>query len=196
VILRGARLGFALLALAAIVVQFATGATSSFKALNFVSFFTIQGNFVGIAVLLAGALGSAAPSVRRDFVRGAAVFYLVLIGIVFALLLAKVQEDLQLTKPWVDTVLHQLMPVVLVADWVVAPISARLSVRHALGWLVFPALWTAYTLIRGSVTSWYPYPFIDPGVHSAGRVALNCVVILLGMLVVIPLVVRVGNLRR
>ncbi len=36
--------------------------------------------------------------------------------------------------------------------------------RSVLGpWLVFPAAYLAYSLVRGSITGWYPYPFLDPG---------------------------------
>lgn len=195
--LRTLRLAFAALALTAIVVQFLSGSTgSAFRALNFFSFFTIQGNLLGIAALVAAALGREASSRRLDLLRSAAVFALVVIGLVFALLLADLQEELQVTKPWVDTVLHRVMPVVLVADWLLDPPDRRIPARSALGWLGFPAAWTAYTLVRGAITGWYPYPFIDPGIHSAGRVAVNCVAILLGMLAVIGLVVAVGNALR
>jgi hypothetical protein len=195
--LRILRLGFAALALTAMAVQFASGSSgSAFRALNFFSFFTIQGNLIAVAVLLAGALGPGPSSPRRDLVRGAAVLYLVVIGLVFALLLADLQEQLQLTKPWVDTVLHRVMPVVLAADWLLDPPEHRLALRSALAWLAFPAAWTAYTLVRGAITGWYPYPFIDPAVHSAGRVAVNCVAILVGMLAVTALVVAVGNVLR
>lgn len=192
--LRIARLGFAALALTAIVVQLVSGSTGSgFRALNFFSFFTIQANLLAIVALVAAALQSGPASRRLDLLRGAAVFALVLTGLVFALLLADIQEDLQLTKPWVDTVLHRVMPVVLAADWLLDPPDHRIAWRSSLAWLAFPAAWTAYTLVRGAITGWYPYPFVDPGVHSAGRVALNCAVIFLGMLVVVGLLVAVGD---
>jgi hypothetical protein len=197
VALRIARLGFAALAVTAIVDQFASRSTGSgFEALNFFSFFTIQANLLAIVALVAAALQSGPASRRLDLLRGAAVFALVLTGLVFALLLADVQEDLQLTKPWVDTVLHRVMPLVLAADWLLDPPEHRIAWRSALAWLAFPAAWTTYTLVRGAITGWYPYPFIDPGVHSAGRVAVNCVVIFLGMLVIIGVLVAVGNALR
>ena len=32
----------------------------------------------------------------------------------------------------------------------------------------------SYTFARGAITGWYPYPFIDPGIHSAGGLIVNC----------------------
>jgi hypothetical protein len=37
-----------------------------------------------------------------------------------------------------------------------------------------PIAWLAYTLVRGEVTGWYPYPFVDAEDHGYGRVLLNC----------------------
>jgi hypothetical protein len=42
------------------------------------------------------------------------------------------------------------------------------------GYLVLPLVWLAYTLVRGEVADWYPYPFIDVQLHGYGRVALAC----------------------
>lgn len=190
--LRVLRPAFAALALTALGVQFFSRSTeSAFKALNFVSFFTVQSNLIAVAALTAAALGH-----RHDLLRGAAVLYLAITGLVFALLLSGLQEDLQLTIPWVDTVLHRVMPIVVVVDWLLDPPERRLGVREALTWLAFPVAWTTYTLVRGAVTGWYPYPFIDPGLHGAGRVAVNCAVILVGFVAVAALVVVVGDVRR
>ncbi len=193
-VLRVLRLSFAGLALAAIVDQFASRSTgSAFEALNFFSFFTVQANLLGVAVLGMSALGLPASPARRGVLRGAAVFALVLTGLVFAILLTDVQEDLQLTKPWVNTVLHQVMPVVVVLDWVLDPPGRRLTWRAGAAWLAFPAVWTLYTLARGAITGWYPYPFIDPALHGAGRVVANCATIFVGMLVMVALLVVLGN---
>ena len=42
-------------------------------------------------------------------------------------------------------------------------------------WLVYPALYGAYTLIRGPVADWYPYPFIDVSVLGITRTLIHCI---------------------
>ena len=37
-----------------------------------------------------------------------------------------------------------------------------------------PVGWLVYTLVRGALASWYPYPFIDVDAHGYGPVLLNC----------------------
>ena len=110
-----------------------------FSAANFFSFFTIQSN------ILAAAMLALCVAVRReerdppfDAVRVAVTLYIAITGVVFALLLAGLQEELQTTIPWVDFVVHKLVPLVLVVDWLLDPPMHRLSPRVAIAWLVYP----------------------------------------------------------
>ena len=64
-------------------------------------------------------------------------------------------------------VLHRLMPVVMALDWLLAPPSRRLAFRQCLWWMIYPLLYLVYSLIRGPIVDWYPYPFLDPD-ESAG----------------------------
>ena len=52
---------------------------------------------------------------------------------------------------------------------------AHISFRTALWWVVYPLTYAAYTLVRGPIVLWYPYPFLDPAQHGYGQVALTCV---------------------
>jgi hypothetical protein len=63
-----------------------------------------------------------------------------------------------------------------VIDWFLDPPRQRLGLKVAILWLAYPLLWFAYTLARGSVVHWYPYPFVDVSEHGYGRVLLNGVV--------------------
>ena len=40
---------------------------------------------------------------------------------------------------------------------------------------MLPVGWLVYTLVRGEIVDWYPYPFTDVGEHGYGIVLLNCV---------------------
>ena len=59
----------------------------------------------------------------------------IVVQLVFALLLAHLQEKLQLTKPWVDAVLHQVMPIVSpLTGYSTRPTSACRFARRWYGW--------------------------------------------------------------
>jgi hypothetical protein len=167
-----ARLALATLAVVAMTRQFDVSGHA--EAGNFVSFFTIQSN-IAAAVMLALLVIVRRPerSAWFEAVRGGVVFFIAITGVVFALLVQGHQEDLQTTTSWVDTVVHRLMPLALVVDWLVERPRHRLSPWVVLAWLGCLAAWLAYTLVRGEIVDWYPYPFVDVSDLGYGRVALR-----------------------
>ena len=176
-----ARIAFAVLAAVAMAYQFAKlNGSPSFSAGNFFSFFTIQSNILAATMLVLTALIRRDERSRLfDAVRGAATFYIAITGVVFALLLSGLQEDLDTHIAFVNFVVHYLLPVVVVVDWFLDPPRHRLGLRVSLAWLAYPLVWFAYTLVRGSSTGWYPYPFVDVIEHGYGGVLARAVVFLL-----------------
>jgi len=197
--LRWYRVLFALLVLAAIFVQLSRSSGRGFSTVNFFSFFTIESNLFAALVLLWQGTGIPPhfSQTTTDFIRGAAVLYMTITGVVYGLLLAGYQQELQTTLPWVDTVLHRVFPLVLVADWLIEPPRERIALRPAMLWLAYPLLFVVYSLIRGPIVHWYPYPFLDP--HRAGGygvVVLYCLGIGLGAVIGVWLVVMCGRALR
>ena len=193
------RIGFGLLVLAAIGYQAWTLVEAGvFDPTRFFLFFTILSNIFAAGVFLEGGrrqLTGATP--LPDLWRGAAVVYMTVTFVVFAVLLRGLQEELQTNIVWVDSVLHRVMPVAVMADWLIEPPHRPLTFRRALGpWLAPPLAWTGFTLIRGAIDGWYPYPFLDPANGGYGAVALYGVGILVLFVVVVWLTVTVGTALR
>ena len=158
---------------------------------NFFSYFTIQSNLIGAAALaLVGLAGDRRPP-WVDWLRGAAVVYLTITFVVVLVLLRGVDVGLQLA--WVDFALHKLMPAIVVLDFVLDPPRSRLTVRAALAWLVFPLIWLAYTMVRGPMAAWYPYPFLDPANGGYGTVAVTVAMILVAGALLSLAVAWLGN---
>jgi hypothetical protein len=187
------RVFFAGLTVVAIVVQLTSLAgKGTLNPVNYFSYFTIDSNLIATGVLLAGALNRNHSSTPRlDLVRGGAVVYMSITGIVFTLLLSNTDVDTAI--PWVNSVVHELMPLVMLADWLITPPAARLRLRQGLLWLSFPLVWIVYTIIRGAIANQYPYPFLDPANGGYASVAVYCVAILVAMVVVSALVVVLAN---
>ncbi len=193
-IARAYRAGFGLLALAAIATQLASlVGKPTFNPVSYFSYFTIDSNLVAAGVLLASAAGIAAAGRVLDVVRGAAVVYMSVTGIVFTLLLSGTDVDTAI--PWVNTVVHELMPLVLVADWLLLPPREGVGMRRALLWLLFPLAWILYTLLRGAATGRYPYPFLNPANGGYGSVAAYCVAVLVLMTVICAVVAWLSRVR-
>ena len=163
-----ARVILALVALTAIGHQLVLHVGASYSALNFFSYFTNLSNLFAAFVLLLSVFSSSSAS--RDHVRYASTVNMTVVGLVFAVLLRNV--DLGALLPWVNFVLHYIMPVAVVLDWLVRPPVSRLKAKNILLAMVFPAAYLAYVMLRGASTGWYPYPFLNPSnVGGYGGVA-------------------------
>ena len=187
------RLVFAAATVVAIVAQVQDlAARGILNPVNFLSYFTIQSNLIAVAVFVIGAARwRSEPTRRWELIRGGAVVYMTVTFVVFALLLADTNVDTALA--WVNTVVHQVMPIAVIVDWLIDPPRNRISFRDSLVWLVYPLAWTAYTLVRGPIAGWYPYPFLDPANGGYGTVALYVVAILAFGTALCWLVSRVGS---
>ncbi|MBB5911323.1 hypothetical protein BJY24_000190 [Nocardia transvalensis] len=158
--IRVLRIGFGVLGLVALVwIPARNIGEAGFSLGNYLSYFTIESNILGVVVLLAGGLLD--PGSRRwQVVRGASALYLLITGVVYAVLLAHI--DVMLSDKWINDVLHRVLPIVLIADWLLMPARLTVSARLIGGWLAYPAVYGVYSLIRGAIVDWYPYPFLDP----------------------------------
>ena len=159
---------------------------------NFFSFFTIQANVASAVTLAIGAVlllrgGADAVDPRwYGVLRACVTTYMVTTGVVYNLLLRGVELPQGSTLGWSNEVLHVVIPIVLLVDWLFAP------GRRRLGWgvvgiiVIYPIVWIVYTLIRGpfifndltQAMGWYPYPFLNPlGEGGYGTVVLYSAII-------------------
>lgn len=169
------KLFFALLGFSSIVTEMAvTMERGTFKAENFFSYFTIETNILVVVTLLMSAVAIAAgKNSKFDLLRSATTVYILVVGIGFSLLLSGM-GDLALTAvPWDNVVLHYIMPVAVLADFMTDRPRRRLGFKKALLWLLFPIAYAIYALVRGGLTGWYPYPFLNPDVSGAESVVVT-----------------------
>ena len=191
--IRSYRVVLAVLAFAALIGKYVHDADS---VVQYLSKFTTQSNAIGMVVLLAGAILGAQKANSRGWaqVRGAAVMYLLTTGIVYGVLLEGFDNPFTSDREWSHTVLHQVMPIVMVLDLIVRPLRHRLSWRDAVTWTVYPILYLVYSLIRGAIVDWYPYDFINPTeVGGYDGVALYSAGITAGFLTVAMAIVQVNR---
>lgn len=177
----GIRLFFGLLTLMAVGVQYAhlLWTIPNYNSVNYFSFFTIESNILAGTILIVTAFLTRKKKYVDDLQlwRGAATLYMVMTGLVYVTLLASADVDVPIA--WVNAILHYIMPVVMVADWLLARPRKPIAFRRALVWLVFPIVYLGYSLVRGYFADWYPYPFLDPTDDGYGSVAIMSIAIAL-----------------
>jgi len=159
------------------------------RLIRFVSYLTIWGN-----VLVAWSSGTLALGRDRDtrLWRALHLDAVVLIAVIAVVHFFFLRPLLDLSGPdrVADKLLHMVVPALAVLAWLVVGPRRRADWPDLVPFLVVPVVWLGYTLIRGAIVDWYPYPFIDVTEHGYGVVALNCVAV-----AVLMLVIAVGAVR-
>ncbi len=82
-------------------------------------------------------------------------------------------QDLTGQAAVADFLLHTVSPILGVVGWLVFGPRGQTSPRIVLMTLLFPLAWGAFTLIRGEIVGFYPYPFMNVTDHGYARVAVN-----------------------
>lgn len=146
------------------------------RVVNFFSYFTVQANIVlaiGAATLIANPDrdGAGWRVLRFSGLLGIAVT-----GVVFVTVLRPLVEVEGLAA-WTNAGFHYVSPLLGVLGWLLFGPRPRVDTRTLLWSLAWPIAWLVYTLIRGEIVEWYPYPFIDVNEHGYGTVLLNSLVV-------------------
>lgn len=144
---------------------------------NLFFYFTILSNTMA-ALLLFGQAARPGWMGTNGVLRGAVTLYMTITGLVYAVLLAPLDIDVGNYAPWANFVHHSLAPAALLIDWLLFPPARKLPRAAPWWWLTFPAVYFVFSLIRGSITGWFPYPFLNLDEIGAGGVAIYSVVIL------------------
>ncbi|HEY8304341.1 MAG TPA: Pr6Pr family membrane protein [Solirubrobacteraceae bacterium] len=185
----------AIAVLAAIAYQLAKGlAREGISTTDYFSYFTELSNLFAAAMFLHGSVRMAEERSRTvEMLRGAAVVYMLTTGIVYAVLLSGHVP----IYPWVNTILHRVIPLAVVLDWLIDPPRVRLEpIRTIALWMAFPTVYIAYTLARGAIVDWYPYFFVNPHRHGGYLlVAADCTAVTVGIVGLILATTWVGNRR-
>ncbi|TXK18513.1 Pr6Pr family membrane protein [Homoserinibacter sp. GY 40078] len=177
---------------------------------NYFSYFTVQSNIAASVVLAVGAirLARATPEYvdSRAFAvaRVCVTSYILTTGIVYNVLLRPLDTAHPVTLRWADEIMHVVVPLILLADIVLAP------GRRRVGWsavgivIVYPIAWAVYTLVRAPFTysdaqhrnGWYPYPFLDPTTGTGSLVSVLTYIVAIAALIVLVSVAVLSLIRR
>jgi hypothetical protein len=161
-----------------LIVQGQTGPAFATRTVNFFSYFTILSNLLAGAALSAPTVAPASPLGRffsAPTVRTAVVLYTSVTAATYIVVLQGLwkPEGLQ----WVaDVTLHYVTPTLFLLDWLIFTPKGTLRASSAAPWLLFPLAFGLYSLARGPLTGFYPYPFLNVTDLGLGKVLVNMAV--------------------
>jgi hypothetical protein len=131
-------------------------------ALNMFSYFTIQSNLIVAGVCLASALSRRAEeSSFLAIARGGSTIWITVTFIVFYLFLSKVYRPVGIYA-LACTLLHYVVPVAMILEWLFLEPKGRMKLRYNLYWLGYPLLYLLFSEARGALGGPYPYWFLNP----------------------------------
>ena len=173
------------------------GAELASSIINYFSYFTILSNILVALTFTCCWLwpqSSLGELLFRPAVRAGAAIYITVTGVVYALLLSNLGG--RSLGPLVGTVLlHYVVPVLYVFDWLFLAPKGGLGHKSVLSWLAFPLAYAVYTLIHGAVSGFYPYHFVTVPKLGYPRVLLNCLFLLITFIVLGLLVIAWDRMR-
>ena len=156
----------------------AQGETVSFAIWRYFGFFTVLTNVLVALVATAMAMNWLRyPSAK---LRLATVTAIALVGLVYSIALRNIWQP----EGWqavADHGLHDASPLLFLAAWWFSP-HLHLNWKDVLWATLFPTIYCAYALLRGSFDGWYAYWFFNPDnmsfVQLLGVAALLLLVVL------------------
>lgn len=160
------RLAIAAICVVALVHRLFWGLSSNTIAgANFLAYLTMQSNilFAGVWTISAiDALHRMTDPRWLTIARTVALSWTTTAGIVFGFLVWQAGERaIRIDVPWSDQLLHFWVPVLALVDWAFAAGRRPAPWRVVPIVLIYPVIWGAFTMWRGSAIGWYPYYFLD-----------------------------------
>ena len=166
------------------------------RTFNFLSYFTILTNILTALALNLPDRASQSALARffeRPTVRTAIAAYIIIVMAIVYFILRHL-TDLAGWNFVADLILHYVMPLLFVIDWLFLVPKENLKLKGVGMWLVFPVLYLLWTFIHGAVSGFYPYPFLNGNELGSARVLLNEAGLLVIFLIIGFLLVTGGRL--
>ncbi|CAL9480556.1 integral membrane regulator [Streptomyces sp. DH-12] len=199
------RLVLALLATAAVLIEVLLG-----SPVRVLSYFVIQST--ALLALVTFASARRAWTARHPLpgaVTGATLLYVLIAALVHHIALTDASPAFSMTggasgsAPWLEPaaghLLHTVLPVAALLDWLVLTPPARMHLRQAPTWLLYPLAYLAFTLARGELLPGSParylYPFLDVARHGYKSVLANALLVGLAIYAVAVLLVALDHTR-
>ncbi|MFD0750128.1 Pr6Pr family membrane protein [Mucilaginibacter calamicampi] len=172
------------------------GRTLGGAIVQLLSYFTIQTNFL-LALLLSLLVIKPQSKWARFFAQphviSAMAAYITIVGLVYHFMLRTQFHPVGLFKVTSD-IFHIVSPIAFIAFWLFLVNKPLIKWINILLWLVYPLIYTIYILVRGALTGYYPYNFLEVNTLGYGKVMANCGFLLVGFIILNAIFILISRL--
>jgi len=142
-----------------------------------------------------GSSGSWLHFFSKPATLTAITVYITIVGLVYNLVLRSYWDPLGL-QLWVDELLHSVIPSLFLIFWLVFVPKNNLHWKDIFSWLIYPIAYILFILLRGALSGFYPYPFIDINKIAYHEAFINTAGLLVGFFVLSLLLIGIGKMSR
>ena len=140
-----------------------------FRPSEYFSYFTITSCLLTAVVLTLSAIQltrGQAETKLLSLSRLTMAVSMVIVGVIYnALLRGGDPDPRDVGYAWPvlpNEVVHTYGPILIFIEWMLTRTTIALQIKQAFWVLVYPFAWLGFSIIRGIITGWWPYWFIDP----------------------------------
>ncbi len=164
---------------------------------RFISFFTILTNLWVAIYFTTKSLKISVKKFPLIYTWGtttALTAFILVVGITYQVVLRQIWNPTGLQR-LVDELLHTVIPLFVLVYWYCYSQSGDYKWRPILHWMVYPIFYFLFVLVRGNVSHFYPYPFINADKLKLSVVLLNAGLLFVFILGIIALLIFIGRKR-
>ncbi|MES2429731.1 MAG: Pr6Pr family membrane protein [Bacteroidota bacterium] len=180
----------------ALIAQLYINLTSGVAAMGeliirYFSYFTILTNLIVAICCTSLLIGNKDFFAKQNTITPIAVYILV-VGIVYNVILRFLWQPQGLQRI-VDELLHSVIPLLFFLYWWLFVKKNELKYGNIPKWLIYPFIYSIFILIRGSISGFYPYPFIDMDKIGLNKTLINVVLLTAGFFFLSLVFVALGK---
>lgn len=173
-----------------------SGGSIAAGVVRYFSFFTVTTNLiiaVTTTIIVINRHTRAARSLSRPVVQTGIAAWIALVCITYEVILRSLWHPTGL-QFLADVLLHDVVPILYVVYWAAFVHKGHLRSWHIFMWMIYPALYAIYALVRGEIVHEYPYPFLDAGKLGYFDVSMNAVYMMAAFLILASIFVAIDRM--
>jgi hypothetical protein len=163
-----------------------------FRPGEYFAYFTIQTSIIAAVVLAAAGvreLQGKADTKVLNLAKLSVSSYAIVVAVVYnALLRGTVVQPGEPDYGYVwpvlpNEILHVWAPIFIVLDFALTKTTTKLKFKQIFWILAFPMAWLAFTIIRGILTHWWAYWFLNPNLEAgvSGVAVFIMIIVVFGL---------------
>ena len=159
--------------------------------IRFFSFFTILTNTL-VALFFTNKITRKMNVLNKNGALTAITTFILIVGLVYQFVLRATWNPTGLQFV-VDELLHTIIPIYMFIYWLLYAKSNNFKLKYILPWLIYPIFYIIYVMIRGNLSGFYPYPFLNVTKIGLQQSIINISVILIVSLILMSFLILIGK---